>query len=104
MKSTKIIIKTKSKIYPIYFGDKILGSIGRIIKEKIPSIKKIVIIADNKIPPFFLKKLIFSLKKYNTKIYKITAKSLIRANWSGFLGKLYTFQTGLPLVQNLLCR
>ena len=44
MKSTKIIIKTKSKIYPIYFGDKILGSIGRIIKEKIPSIKKIVIL------------------------------------------------------------
>ena len=91
MKSTKIIIKTKSKIYPIYFGDKILGSIGRIIKKKIPSIKKIVIIADNKIPPFFLKKLIFSLKKYNTKIYKITANE-----------KSKSFRTANKLIERIL--
>ena len=73
MKNTKILIKTKSKIYPIFFGDKILSSVGKIIGKKIPNAKKIIIIADKKIPAIFLKKLISSIKKYNFKIYKINA-------------------------------
>ena len=35
MKNTKIIVKTKSKSYPIYFGNKILNKTGKLIKKKI---------------------------------------------------------------------
>ena len=54
MKNTKIIVKTKSKSYPIYFGDGILGSAGKIIKKNLPKTKKISIISDKKIPSILL--------------------------------------------------
>ena len=44
MKNSKLIIKTKSKIYPIYFGNKILINTGKLIKKNIPGVKKICII------------------------------------------------------------
>jgi len=85
MISNKILIKTKSKSYPIYLGDGILMSTGERIKERLPGTKKIVIIADKKIPLVFLKKLTVSLKKYNLKTYKIEAsertKSFKTANY-----------------------
>ena len=34
MKNTKIIIKTSSKNYPIYLGDKIINITGTLIKKK----------------------------------------------------------------------
>ena len=71
MKNTKIIVKTKSKSYPIYFGNNILNTTGRVIKRKIPGVKKICIISDNKLPKILLKKLISSLKNYKIKIYKL---------------------------------
>ena len=37
MKNTKIIIKTKSKSYPIFFGKKILNTIGKKIEKKLPN-------------------------------------------------------------------
>ena len=48
MKNTKLIVKTKSKSYPIYFGNDILKTTGRLIKKSLPGVKKICIISDNK--------------------------------------------------------
>ena len=73
MKNTKLIVKTKSKSYPIYFGNNILNTTGRLVKKNLPGVKKICIISDNKLPKFLLNKLIKSLKKYDLKIYKLSA-------------------------------
>ena len=40
MKNTKLIVKTKSKSYPIYFGNNILNTTGRLLKKNLPGIKK----------------------------------------------------------------
>jgi len=84
MKNTKLIVKTKSKTYPIYFGNNILNKTGWLIKKKLPGVKKVCIISDNKLPKLLLKKLTKSLKKYELKIYKLSAsertKSLRVAN------------------------
>ena len=34
MKKVKLIVKTKSKSYPIYFGNNIVSSTGMLIKKK----------------------------------------------------------------------
>ena len=39
MKNTKIIVRTKSKSYPIYFGDEILKSTATLIKKNISKVK-----------------------------------------------------------------
>ncbi len=73
MKNSKLIVKTKSKTYPIYFGNSILNTMGKLVKKNLPSVKKICIIADKKLPKTLLKKLIKSLKKYDLRIYKLSA-------------------------------
>ena len=73
MKITKFIVKTNSKSYPIYFGSKILYTTGGLIRKNLPGVKKICIIADNKLPKVLLKKLIKSLKKYELRVNKLTA-------------------------------
>ena len=73
MKNTKLIVKTKSKSYPIYFGNNILNGTGELIKKNLPNIKKICIISDNKLPKLLLKKLTKSLKKYELKVYKLSS-------------------------------
>ena len=84
MKNTKLIIKTKSKIYPIYFGNNVLNKTGLLIKKNLLGVKKICIISDNKLPKLLLNKLTKSLKKYELKIYKLSVnektKSLGLAN------------------------
>ena len=84
MKNRKLIVKTKSKNYPIYFGNNILSTTGKLIKKNMPDVKKICVISDNKLPKILLKKLIKSLKKYDLKIYKLSTsektKSLNIAN------------------------
>ena len=84
MNSTKLIIKTKSKSYPIYFGSDILKKTAKLIKENLPNVKKICIISDNKLPKLIIKNLIKSLTKYELKVYKLSAiektKSLKIAN------------------------
>ena len=72
MKKTKFIVKTKTKSYPIYFGNNIINSTGRLIKKNIPGVKKLCIISDNKLPKALLKKLIKSVKSYDLKIYKLS--------------------------------
>jgi len=84
MKNNKLIVKTKSKNYSIYFGNNILNTTGKLIKKKLPNVKKICVISDNKLPKILLKKLIKSLKRYDLKIYRLPAnektKSLNVAN------------------------
>ena len=36
MKSAKIIIKTESKSYPIYIGDKIINNTNALLKKNLP--------------------------------------------------------------------
>ena len=40
MKNTKIIVKTKSKSYPIYFGNGIINITGKLIHKNLPDVKK----------------------------------------------------------------
>ena len=40
MKNIKIIVKTKSKSYPIYLGDGIVNTTGSLIKKKTAICKK----------------------------------------------------------------
>jgi len=91
MKNTKIVIKTNSKSYPIFFGGNILGKTGYLIKKNLPKVKKIRIICDKKIPKIMVKKLSKSLGKYNTKIYKISATE-----------KIKNFSICQKLIENLL--
>ena len=46
MTSNKVSVSTFIKQCPIYTGDKILNSVAGIIKNKLPNVKKIAIIAD----------------------------------------------------------
>ena len=84
MKNTKIIIKTSSKSYPVYFGNEIISLAGTLIKKKLPGVKKICIISDKKIPSSLLSKLVRSIKNYNPKIYRLNVneknKNLNTAN------------------------
>ena len=91
MKNTKIIIKTKSKSYPVFFGNKILNTVGNKIKKKLPNVKKISIICDKKLPKIFLIKLTKSLKKYDLKIYKVVANE-----------KTKSFNKAQKLIENIL--
>ena len=84
MKHSKLVVKTKSKVYPIYFGNDILNYLGKAIKKKLPGVKKICIISDNNLPKKVLKKTTKLLRNYNLKIYKLPSnertKSLKVAN------------------------
>ena len=79
MKNSKLIIRTKTKSYPIYFGTNILNKTGILIKKNLPSVKKICIISDNKLPKKLLIKLSKSLKKYEIKIFKLQANEKIKS-------------------------
>ena len=74
MKNTKIIVKTKSKSYPVYFGDGILNTAGTLINKNLPNVKKICIIFDKNLPLVLIKKLSKSLRKYNLKFYRLPAR------------------------------
>ena len=73
MKNNKLIIKTNSKSYPIYFNKNILLKVGKLIKKNLPHVKKVCIICDNKLPKYLVSRLRKSLKKYDITIYKLTA-------------------------------
>ena len=74
MKSAKIIVKSKSKTYPIYFGNEIINTTGKLIQKNLPNVKKVCLISDKNVPLLLLKKLTRSLKKYNPKVYKLSIK------------------------------
>ena len=72
MKNTKILVKTKSKSYPIYFGNSNIKNIGSLIRKNLPGVKKICIISDKNLPSNTFKKINAVLKKYQPKIYKLS--------------------------------
>jgi len=84
MRTIKLNVKTKTKNYPIYFGDNILNKTGKLIKKNLPNVKKVSIVSDNKLPKKLLTKLLRSLKSYDVKLFKLSAneknKSLSVAN------------------------
>ncbi len=66
MKKIKLIVKTKSKIYPIIIGKNIISKIPNILKSNNINFEKTLIIVDKKIPKnklTILKKKIVSKKK-----------------------------------------
>ena len=91
MKKTKIIVKTSSKPYPVYFGSGIVSSTGLFIKKNLPNTRKICILCDKNIPVSLVNKLIRSLNKYNPKIYKLPA-----------IEKTKTFKVANKIIENLL--
>ena len=84
MKSTKIIIKTSSKSYPVYFGNGIISLTGSLIKKNLPGVNRVCVISDKKIPSLQLSRLIKSIKNYDPKVYKLNIneknKNLTNAN------------------------
>jgi len=91
MKATKIVVKTASKSYPIYFGNNIINSLGKLLKKNIPETKKVFIISDKKLPASVLKKINKSLKIYNPKVYKFIVSE-----------KLKSFNVANKLIEDLL--
>jgi len=91
MKNTKIIVKTKSKSYPIYFGEGILNITGTLVKKILPNVKKICIISDKNLPLVLLKQLSKSLKKYNPKTYRLSVSE-----------KIKTFKVADKIIRDLL--
>jgi 3-dehydroquinate synthase len=73
IKKNKLIVKTKSKTYQIYFGNNILGNLERLIKKNLPEVRKICLVSDNKLPKKILKKIIRNLKKYDLQVHKLSA-------------------------------
>ena len=91
MKNTKIVVNTKSKSYPIYFGDGNLNRTGTLIRKNLPNVKKICIISDKNLPLVLLKKLSKTLKKYNPKIYRLSVSE-----------KIKNFKVAYKLIENML--
>ena len=44
MKSNKILVKSKSKKYPIYIGNGNISIVGKLMKQNLPDVKKICLI------------------------------------------------------------
>ena len=91
MKNTKINIKTKSKSYPIFFGNNILKKTGFLIRENLPGVKKISLICDKALPLVKIKELSKSLHGYKIRVYKINVSE-----------KIKTFKFANQLIENLL--
>ena len=91
MKNTKINNKTKSKSYPIFFGDNILKKTGFLIRKNLPGVKKIGLICDKALPLIKIKELSKSLHGYKIRVYKINISE-----------KIKTFKFANQLIENLL--
>ncbi len=78
MKSKKLLIKTLSKQYPIYIGDNILNETAKIIKSRLPNVKKIALILDKKLPKQVLSKMLLTLKNYKVQTYKLNSSDKIK--------------------------
>ena len=79
MKNNKILVKSKSKEYPIYIGNKNIKIIKKLIKKNIPDVKKICIISDKNVPLKIKKKLSKCLKKFDIKIFSLNVNEKIKS-------------------------
>ena len=79
-----IPIKTFSKSYNIFLGYNIISKLKNILKKEKINFKKILIVADSKVPEKFIKKIKSVLNNKNTFIFKFNAseknKNLISIN------------------------
>ena len=91
MKKIKLIIKTKSKKYPIIIGSDIIADINSLLKLSKISFEKVLIIYDTKVP----KKILYILKKKinsNKKIvhsFKASEKNKNLKSINSILNKLF---------------
>ena len=91
MKKFKIIIKTKSKNYPIIIGENILKKTGNLINMQIPSCKKIALIIDSKVPKKILAQVKNSIKNFDNLYIKLNTSE-----------KIKNFKTVSKLINKLL--
>ena len=63
MKILKLLVKTKSKKYPIFIGENIINK--KLLSKELINSEKILIIFDSKVPKMFIKKIKNNLKFYN---------------------------------------
>ena len=84
MKPTKLIIKTKTKQYPIYIGSGVVSKLSNIIKHHLIKFEKCLLLIDKNVPNLMIKKIKKSLNNKNIFIYFINAneknKNLNTAN------------------------
>jgi 3-dehydroquinate synthase len=78
MKSSQLLIKTSSRQYPILIGNEILNKVTKLIKLRLPNVKKVAVIFDKKLPKKILSKLILSLKNYEIQTFKLNSKDKIK--------------------------
>ena len=78
MKKFKIIIKTKSKKYPIIIGKNILNKTGILINKKIPNCRKIALIVDNKVPKKIILQVKNSIKSFDVLFIKLKTNEKIK--------------------------
>ena len=67
MKTTKLLINTKTQKYPIFIGSNLVSNFDNIIKKNSINFNQCLLLIDNKVPKKNIKKLIKSLK--NRKVY-----------------------------------
>ena len=79
MKSNKILVKSKSKKYPIYIGNGNISIVGKIMKQNLPDVKKICLIVDKNVPLKIRKKLKKYLRKFHTKIFILNVNEKIKS-------------------------
>ena len=78
MKRFRIIIKTKSKNYPIIIGENILDKTGNLINAKIPGCRKIALIIDSKVPKKILVRVKNSIKNFDNLYIKLNTSEKIK--------------------------
>ena len=91
MKKTKLIVKTKSKIYPIVIGSNILKNTSNILKNNNISFNKCLIIVDKRVPKknlLVLKKQILSKTKL-THLFNSSEKNKNQQSVNIILNKLF---------------
>ncbi len=73
MKPIKLIIKTKTKQYPILIGSGLVSKLSNIIKHHSIKFEKCLLLIDKNVPKIMIKKIKKSIKNKNIFIYFINA-------------------------------
>jgi len=82
MKTIKINVKTKSRNYSIIIGRGIVYKISKLLNENSIKFRKCLIVADNKIPKYFIKKIVKSLSKKQITTYFFNARETNKNQFS----------------------
>ena len=93
MKKTKLVVKTKSKKYPIIIGPNVIDDINNILKFSKTYFEKVLIIYDTKVPKkklYILKQKINSNKKI-VYSFRASEKNKNLKNINFILNKLFKF-------------